>query len=1166
MDVGQKIDKQIYFIFCQKGGANDFYKLEENENVKNIKILKQDNYSQNPYLLYSVTISTVNQEKNVTLFLTKSEEKYISTIKSFKDYSEIFLYKVDFKPFNENINNLNQVILPYKDQFIIFRKDIVGKNNDLLKYLILSSLDFIQNCSLINLKVDLPSQIKFEFDYFLYLFISSLFLHNNNQDENILDLFLKEFNTDLIDIKNSFNRKTSNKNIILDITDAGTLELLNDYNLSFILLEPILKIDELNNSKFIILLAYYYFIYQPKLFISFISDKNTRAKEVNEVLNKYRKIFKDFSTEIMDFAIFDEAENLMEIQSLFLLMPNLVELTSALSTENFYSKFNCLSQIEVKICNLYRIVKPKKEDNIELLKKNIEKMIKMAKGEDNYMIFSLPSDFFIDYCELFFDENLKNLELLIDIYNLYITMPVSKVENFEQELYSYYYDTGLNLIKKGKLINMDLLSFVAKINSISKKIELPEDIYNSIVVSNDISFINNFLNDELKIGDQFIKFVKGFFNNFKTIKDFTNLEKWDKSLCKNDEVFYICFETLKKLWIKEDKNKFSQELCEFIAELFIILSEKKANFIDELTELEKELNNPKKFVGIFSLLLKKENIKSESLIEHISNYINLNIIEGEPLSIYYKLLTIFPDNRKNFLIQNLTIDYAIKTEDFINYPNVIEERILLFIKLYNDKYFSNDHFELEEIDYYQESIKAKDRIDTLKYKDAIKMCNNIYSFQTLFIFFLPHRINEDNDYLIDILLVNFYDNCNSCKEKYNSLKLVLNYWKHFFNFTKRVEINELVSFLELLENTPILEFQKFELNMDSFLFYMNEAKAKDKLYNSFFFMGLYNDRTIAFQENEELEKFEYTLLRFNELKSLGINSNINKLPSDLIQKLTELVYKNNDRLDDELIFIKEYFEFDNNSNNYKYDINKIKRDFNNKVNEYKKNNNLDDYEIEFDDEFSLLKNNCNDLMMSKNNSSMSKRNVVTSKVGGDDDDDGFNLFTTDGDDFTLFDNKEGSQKIENENNIIIEKEAENVNKISESEKILLLKDLNQMSYDYYYIYQINNYNGDDAYEDNILFVQKFNDFFWETFKNIHKYEILSEKEFYEDIILPMKKIFLTFVGINSFKKDNNDDKIIYLIYELYEILEIYKKYHLIKKNQISNVFERIIECKESEYG
>ena len=1166
MEVGQKIDKTIYFIFCQKGGANDIYKLEENENVKNIKILKQDNYLQNPYLLYSFAISSMNKEKNVTLFLTKSEEKYIATLKSFKEYSEIFLYKVDFKPFNENINNMNQIILPYKEQFIIFKKNIVGKNNDLLKYLILSSLDFIQNCSLINPKEDLASQIKFEFDYFLYLFISSLFLNNYNPDENILNSFLKEFNTDLIEIQNSFNRSTSNINIILEISDTATLELLNDYNLSFVLFEPILKMNELNNNKFIVLLAYYYFIYQPKLFINFISEKNIRSKEVNEILIKYRKIFKDFSTEIMDFTIFDEAENLSEIQNVFLLMPNLVEITIALSEEKFYSKVDCLSRIETKICNLYRFIKPKKEDNIELLKKNIEKMTKMAKELDNYMIFSLTKDFFICYCELFFDENLKNLELLIDIYNLYKAMPVNIEENLEQEIYSYYYDTGLNLIKKGKLINMDFISFVTKINSISKKIELPDEIYNSIVISNDISFINNFLNDELNIGDNFIKFVKGFFNNFKTIKDFAILEKWEKNQCKNEEVFYICFETLKKLWIKEDKNKFSQDLCSFIAEIFIIMSKKNSNFIIELTELEKELNNPPKFLGIFSLLLKKKDINSEALIEHIYNYINSNIKEGEPLSIYYKLLTISPDNRKNFLIQNLTISYAIKPEDFINYPDVMEERILLFTKLFNEKYFSLDDFELEDKEYFQESIKAKDKIDTLKYKDAIKMCKNIYSFQTLFLFFLPRRINGDNDFLIDILLVNFYENCNKCKEKYNSLKLVLNYWKHFFSYTRRVEINELVNFLEILENTPLIEFQKLETNIDSFLFYVNEAKEKDKLYNSFFFMGLYNDKSIYFEDNEELEKFNYTLLRFNELKSLGINSNINKLPSDLIQKLTELVYKNNDRLDDELKFIKEYFEFDNNSNNYKYDLNKIKRDFNNKVNEYKKRNNLEDYEIEFDDDFSLMKYNNSDLMMSKNNSSISKMNKnITTKTDGNNDDDEFNLFTNDGDneEFSLFCGKDDSQKIENVNNIINEKQVENNNMIPESEKIILLKDLNRMSYDYYYIYKIAS-NSDDAYEDNILFLQKFNNFFWETFKNIHKYEILSEKEFYEDILLAMKKIFLTFVGTNFFKKDNNDDKEIYLIYELYEILEIYKKYHLIKKYQINNIIEKILECKENE--
>ena len=86
-------------------------------------------------------------------------------------------------------------------------------------------------------------------------------------------------------------------------------------------------------------------------------------------------------------------------------------------------------------------------------------------------------------------------------------------------------------------------------------------------------------------------------------------------------------------------------------------------------------------------------------------------------------------------------------------------------------------------------------------------------------------------------------------------------------------------------------------------------------------------------------------MRFNDLKSLGINSDIDNLPFDLLYKLIELVYKNNDRLDDELNFIKDYFEFENNKNNF-FDKNKIKRAFTNKVNDYKKINNLDDYEIE----------------------------------------------------------------------------------------------------------------------------------------------------------------------------------------------------------------------------
>ena len=65
-----------------------------------------------------------------------------------------------------------------------------------------------------------------------------------------------------------------------------------------------------------------------------------------------------------------------------------------------------------------------------------------------------------------------------------------------------------------------------------------------------------------------------------------------------------------------------------------------------------------------------------------------------------------------------------------------------------------------------------------------------------------------------------------------------------------------------------------------------------------------------------------------------------------------MVYKNKDRLDDELDFIKEYFNFEDNPN---FDIHRIKKSFLDKVDNYKKKENLEDYQIDFDN-FNLLDN------------------------------------------------------------------------------------------------------------------------------------------------------------------------------------------------------------------
>ena len=235
-------------------------------------------------------------------------------------------------------------------------------------------------------------------------------------------------------------------------------------------------------------------------------------------------------------------------------------------------------------------------------------------------------------------------------------------------------------------------------------------------------------------------------------------------------------------------------MSKFFADLIIIISRKKINFIDQLIEIEQKFNNPKFFLEIFADIVKlREEEKPNSLLEYIYNYIQLNCKKEDPMSIYYKLLTI--ENKVSYLIQNLEAQYAIKVQDFYNYPNEIEERIILFINLYNDRYFY-DYASIRELEYYKKSMTAKDHIKSTKYKDAINMYKNINILRALFLYFLPNRFTEENDYLIDILIIDFYELFESCKGKYDSLKLILNYWKHFFNIMKNGEIDGLEQFIK----------------------------------------------------------------------------------------------------------------------------------------------------------------------------------------------------------------------------------------------------------------------------------------------------------------------------------------------------------------------------------
>ena len=209
-------------------------------------------------------------------------------------------------------------------------------------------------------------------------------------------------------------------------------------------------------------------------------------------LKKNRKIFNNFSAEVMDFNIYNEAENLKEIHSLFSLTPNIPELLKNISSEDLFIKLTYLCQIERKRPNIAKYAKPSKDDNIENINTCFKELMKLYKNE-NYLPLTLSRDFFLDYCDIYHD-NLKELGIIIDILKEYKT--IMKVdENLENEVLSYYYECGIYLIESGKLNNLDVLTFMSKVNKLAnKKVKLPIECYSAIFINDDEGFVNILLN------------------------------------------------------------------------------------------------------------------------------------------------------------------------------------------------------------------------------------------------------------------------------------------------------------------------------------------------------------------------------------------------------------------------------------------------------------------------------------------------------------------------------------------------------------------------------------------------------------------------------------------------------------------------------------------------
>ena len=761
------------------------------------------------------------------------------------------------------------------------------------------------------------------YEFLIFLFIEIFNQYQKSQDDlfkSTIKKYFEDLNLQILEKKSIDIQESKDKNkqnLDINLKDLEVLSDKDTYKIRNLIISLTGNKEE-TNKKIDIFLCFYYIYFQPTLFISFVDAKKDKFGQIKSNIMSYKKLFNDFNSDVLNFDIMNEAENLEQIQELIInFVPNMVQLFKMLSNDMFYSKLVILTLIEQKNISILKVCKPQKTDDIEEMQEYFDIIIDLFSKE-RYLPIHFGKEFYIEYCKIFLNENLENIEIIHSMlrnYNIHIS------EKFrikiDKEIDQYYHDTGIYLIKNKKLINEKMIDFLKNDPYFQKKenIITIDLIAEGIVFKEEkkyfiIKFLENKLDDiDFKkiFGHSYYDFMKKIFDKFKKAKDLMLIKDWEIPHYIDIEVLVNIFYSIKRLWLEDPKNHM-YVLQKLIANTFAKASLKIDNYLNIINDLEKNISADL-LLPIYTTILYRAYEIKDDFNTHIISFIRSNSGKS-PISVWY-ILNTYEDNeeqKNKYLENNLKEDYAVKAENFIDYPFNTDERISLFAYLYNAKYFIKNE-NLTNMPYYIESIKSKDNIYNLKYLDAMKIQNNIHSFQDLFVFFIPGPYNENNAYIVYSFLIEFSENCIAAKNFYDSLNIIYSHWNKFYKNEKRNELDSLKNLISQYENSPLKECQNIQKNNESYLNYLPEVKEGQKLMKSIFFISIYDSNKDEFK-NRDTDKYEATLKTFNELKKLAINPDINSLEEKLKNILIDSVKKDQDKLKDELVFIKSYFGFD----------------------------------------------------------------------------------------------------------------------------------------------------------------------------------------------------------------------------------------------------------------
>ena len=1118
---------EMYFIFCQKIENRVKVSIDQISIIHSSEKKEEKTISDNNiYTLYKIVLSKDYKGKPFTLTLIDDKaECYMSYIYSKKNEKIKFKYDLTFEPiYTSSPNNLKQEILPFDTQFLIFYEYLKNKNDDKnnndIYTLFLDSIDYLADNKSICLKQR----------SLIFLFLEINKLKNNDKEINkskILEIFFTKINLAKLFEYFILNKK----NLIGDVT-LDELRLLKTKRNELISITG--NKEEINEK--IDLFLMFYVIYRKKDFFMEILFENNgqNYSKIKSHLLKYKKLFKDFNSDIFDVAFFYEATKLETIILLIKdFMPNMLEVLKLFSILEFYMKFSGLLQAKIpyNIINILDLSQPQKTDETQEFLEYFSKIFDNYRCE-NFIPIKFDENFYFAYCKLFQNENYKKIYSIYEVLQFHNKSVGKKFRiNIEQDILQYYHNTGIYLIQKKLLYNKEMLLFLNRDyflidDDLEKEAKLKK-ILDTISIGihfdqKETKFFNDILNnksiDDFNVqsffGNLYGEFIKTIFNKISTPEDLLSLGKCEIYFDTPKELLENFVLMLQRIWISHPVN-YPENIKKIIAQSLSYSSAKIPEINEKVYKsLEKGISSDI-LISVYCLILLKQYPTSVEfrghLIDYIKNYCEQN---PTPLSVWYLLNTIEPEyenERFIFLKNNLKDEYIVKAEDFFGCFNKRNEKILLFQYLREHKCFLNIlEGELITTSYYKESLKSINNILNLKFHEAMYIYKNIYNFKSLFMYFTPiEQERETAEFNIELMLINLTEKIGPIKTFFDNFEKIYNFFEQFYPNERKEETSKIKNIIEIMNNVGMDDFENVKTNnmfyIDKFLI---DAEEGEKLKDSLFFMAIYN--YLKEKNYKDNDCYTNAIKLFSNLKNLENEKGINKLENELQNIIIATIYNNRNRLNKELEFLKNYFypkndkEKEYNEQYNSFNIPRIKRQLLKLVNNLKK-----DFEKDLEE----------------------------------------------------LNNQEEEENYGIENNEIDERfKTYNSKKLVIEENRRLIEKIHKLGNEYIYYSKINHFN-DKTSDDKEKLINSFVKFFKELFNtNFGFAKLGTDTDFNEKILNFIKKIYMNNLEIDLSINENS----LILISEFFDIFETFEKYGKNSKSVTFNLLQKMKEIYDIE--